>query len=240
MLVPPALPAATQPHLPAGATAAPRSLHGVRGFICVPEVALLVTPQMSLDACITRLSYGTRVTHRRASDTWLEVESAAGTGWVPAATVTPAETLVLPQLTPGTTYPAEHVETRKLRACLRDVTLAGELQLPLQDLEFVFYHLWQRGTYFRWPNDRPRTAGRWHQILRGAHDVSMSIEPRTNAVLEYQGNGTPGFLGIVTAVTPEQAITVLSVGRTNPGAYEERTFTPSEWREWRPVFISFT
>ncbi|MFW6209952.1 MAG: hypothetical protein ACOC4E_00490 [Patescibacteria group bacterium] len=234
------LPPATPPRDPAAPTMLPQSLHGLRGFICVPQVALLATPQMSLDSCIARLSYGARVTHRRATDTWLEIESVAGTGWVPAASVTPVEALVLPHLSPGELYTAEQVETRKLRACIQDAALAGELQLPLQDLELAFYHLWRRGTRFTWPAERPRTAGRWHQILRGVRDVSMSIEPHTNAILEYQGNGTPGFLGIVTAVTPEQVITVASVGRTVAGLYQEETFSPLQWREWRPIFISCT
>lgn len=217
----------------------PQQLPGVRGYICVPSVAVLATPNLSFDACRTRLSYGTRVTYRRQSGTWIEIESSKATGWVPAATISATSTLVLPQLCAGVVYGAEQRETKKLRACIQDSTMAGELRLPLQDVELALYHLWQSGYQVSWSAERPRIAGRWHQLLRGVRNVSMGIEPRTNAIMEYHGNGTPGFLAVVRSVTPAQHITLATVGRQQPGEYLEEEFSVATWREWRPVFISF-
>lgn len=69
----------------------------------------------------------------------------------------------------------------------------------------------------------------------------MTLEPKTGSILEYAGDdGVNGFLAYVVAVHPDLSITIKSIGRLKEGEYREEDFTQSQWKEWRPVFISFS
>lgn len=67
----------------------------------------------------------------------------------------------------------------------------------------------------------------------------MSIEPRTSSIIEYLNENNDGIIGFITEVSPDLAITMSSVGRIEAGEYRVEKFTHDEWKEWRPVFISF-
>ena len=77
--------------------------------------------------------------------------------------------------------------------------------------------------------------------MRGVRGVSISVEPRTQAVLERPAeSGERGFVAYVSAVHPDNSIVIEGVGMFMAGEYTVETFSHEEWREWRPVFISFS
>jgi hypothetical protein len=58
-------------------------------------------------------------------------------------------------------------------------------------------------------------------------------------VLECKGDKEQ-FLAFVESVIPDDSIIISSIGRHEAGVYEKQEFTRAQWRELRPVFISFT
>jgi hypothetical protein len=84
-------------------------------------------------------------------------------------------------------------------------------------------------------------VGTVHQLLRGQPGVTIGVEPKTSSLIEGMETEThKAFLGVVVAVQPDGTITVQSVGRVNAGEFRVEHFTRTAWREFRPVFISFS
>jgi len=209
------------------------------GYVAQPHVACLQMPQNTFDTRRGVFQYGDVVKVIRQKDTWSFVESAALQGWVESKYLTDDEHEVFPILQSNQVYDANNKETKKLRQYLNDELLGGQLQMHLQPAEFVLYKLKKLRADVMWPLERPRLPGTWQSILRGKKGVSLGQEPKTSSVLEYNGNTEP-FLAFVESVTPDNSIVISCVGRQNAGEYEQQEFTSAQWKEWRPVFISFT
>jgi hypothetical protein len=208
-------------------------------YIAQSHVRCLQTAQKKFDTLRGLLRYGDVVKVIQHKEKWSFVESTAVQGWVKSTCLTDDKNSVYPQLLHDHVYDEHHLETKKLRKYLNDELLGGLLGIKLQTSEWVIYQLTRLGTEVAWPLERPRLPGMWQSILSGKRGVSIGTEPKTGSVLEYNGD-TESFIAFVESVTPDDSIVVSCVGRQKLGVYENKEFTRAQWREWRPVFISFT
>lgn len=218
----------------------PDMVEGRSAYIAWEEVACLSRPALDFDTVLGTLSYADRVAVDVIEGEFAHVISPTVAGWVPVGALTEDQQSVLPYFLDGQRYQNDSPETKKLRTFIKDEALGAVLQLPLQGTEYIMYRLRRAGVTVRWSDVRPRTPGSWQRLLRGQSGVTMSIEPKTGAVLEYTGSEAPSFLGYVESVKPDRSIVLTSVGRDADGQFREETLSADEWREWRPVFISFT
>lgn len=209
-------------------------------YVKSDSVVCLNGPELEFDAQVGTLFYGDRVTVTRIKDKFVEVEAGTVHGWVESTFLTDDLKEIIPSLRSAYIYGVTNEETIKLRRYIHDEALGQELGLSLQSIEYILFILKKTGIKVSWPPVRPREPGVWKTILRGLKGVSMGVEPKTGSVLEYAGNGTPGFIGYVEAVHPDQSITLQTVGRVEEGEYRVEEFSHEEWKEWRPVFICFT
>lgn len=215
------------------------SLEGRLAYVCTDVAVCLREPVTLFDTVSGFLSYGEEVVVGQAGAAFVHVKTPEIHGWVDATCLSDSKTAVFPNLKPNNFYDAKNEETYKLRRYLKDDLLGHKLKLPLQSVEFILYTLKRSSVSIQWPQERPRVAGNWHTILRGVTGVSISIQTRTASVMEYIDN-EKGVLAFVKEVKPDLSITVVSVGREKEGEYREEEFTQTQWKEWRPVFISFT
>ncbi|MCA9357415.1 hypothetical protein H6784_00205 [Candidatus Nomurabacteria bacterium] len=218
---------------------APSVAAGRLAYVVKDSVACVQQPSHIFDTVVGFLSYGDEVMVGDMGERLVHVDTPKFSGWVETEALSDDRKKVFPNLVPGFSYNASSEEAFRLRRYIKDELLGHELRLPLQSIEFIIYTLKRSNVTIAWPNERPRTPGTWKTILRGVAGVSMSIEPHTGAVFEYAGNGTPGFLGYVLEVRPDKSIKMASVGRIKEGEYLVEEFTSDEWKEWRPVYISF-
>ncbi|MCA9362376.1 hypothetical protein KC906_03290 [Candidatus Kaiserbacteria bacterium] len=209
-------------------------------YVAVPHLPCLARPALNFDLQLGLCTYAQTVQLLRTAGEYAEVRTGALQGWVLQQGLTDRRSAVFPECTDGVLYTAVHPETEKLRLCLKDDMLGGVLGLSLQPSEYVRYRLWQRRVQVPWAKQRPRVAGEWQRLLKGARGVRIGIEPRTGAVLEHvREEGSDAFLGYVETVHPDLSISLSSVGRVNDGEYRYEQLAHAEWKEWRPVFISF-
>lgn len=208
-------------------------------YINHSEVQCLQVAQKKFDTLRGVLSYGTAVEVVQHKDHWSFVQTPQLHGWVESKYLTDDKNAVFPVFYKGTIYEADNRETLKLRDYLADELLGGLLKKKLQPSEFIVYQLHRHSIGVLWPLDRPRLPGMWQIILKGKRGVSIGVEPKTGSVLEYTEDGG-SFLAFVESVTPDDTIRISSVGRHTDGMYEQTECTRVQWREWRPVFISFT
>lgn len=196
-------------------------------------------PRVGFDTVTRMMPYATTVRAGEVVDGFVAVSEVASpaerVGWMKLTDVTEHERDVLPHFYVGTRYTADHPDTQKVRQSIRDAFHAGLEGWPLSAPEYVTYRLLRNRQSIEWPVAHGRVAGVWHQLLRGLRSVRIAVEPATRAVMEGTAVEAP-FLGYVEAVFPDDSLTVSSI--TASGRYEERTLTPAEWREWRPVFLS--
>lgn len=198
-------------------------------------------PEIIFDTKIGYFSYGDKLTVSRTHNNFAEVILDGEKGWVDVKDITDNYNEVMPVLEMGFLYDTYNNETIKLRKLIKDESLGGQLGLPLQSLEFILALYKQKQIQIPWSSNRPRLSGNWKTFLRGTKGVSLTLQPRTGSVLEYAGDeGVLGFLGYVEAVHPDLSIVLQTVGRLKEGEYRVEKFTHDEWKEWRPVFTSFT
>lgn len=213
---------------------------GQTGYVIIDQAPYFLKPKVSIDSMVGRFNYGDKLTIGGVKNSFVKVASLQQTqGWLSENAVTLESTAVFPDLVSGVVYDVNNLETQKLRSYLHDEVLAGRLLLPLQSLEFVLYMLKITNCRFDWQQRKPRTPGSWQQLLRGSSGVSLGIEPRTGAVLEYAGGESEPFLAYVVAVHPDRSIQLQSVGRLTEGQYLDEVFSIEEWKKWRPIFVSF-
>lgn len=216
-------------------------LVGWSAYVKVDIAPCFSQPEQSVDTKLGSFLYGDKVMVVRTINNFVEVRTATMCGWLDEKDLTDDFNKVLPNFKNATIYGSGDEEVIKLRRLIQDEVLGQYLNLPLQSLEFALSVLKIKQTHVPWPAIRPRLPGSWKNILRGIKGVSMSLEPHTGAILEYAGDdGVSGFFGYVEAVRPDQSITLLSVGRVEEGEYRSEECSRDVWKEWRPVFISFS
>ena len=143
----------------------------------------------------------------------------------------------LAKLQPNIRYDKDHDITKQVREYLREETTLPVETRDLTQFEWFAYYFSITNRAVPWQNLTQKTVGFWHQVLRGLPNVSIGIEPKSNAILEWQDSGV-GKVGNVTRVTPGGDITVQELGGELPGVLFERELPQDKWRELRPVFIS--
>lgn len=216
-------------------------LIGWTAYVQIDTVPYFSQPEFIFDTKLGSFSYGDKLMVICNVNNFSEVRTATARGWVDAKALAEDSHQVLPDLKPKIIYNAQHEQTVKLRQLIQDEALGQRLGLPLQSVEFVLSVLKRRQVLIPWLAERPRSPGRWKTLLKGLKGVTLSLEPHTGAILEYAGDdGVQGFLGYVEAVHPNLSITLQSVGREKEGEFRIEEFSHDEWKEWRPVFISFT
>lgn len=209
-------------------------------YVALPIVQVCAQPTRTFDTVVGTVRYGTAVYLGSHSDSgqWVEIMTSSLRGWVLRDAVTAARHRLQPTFELGKHYPSADPETRKLRLLLHDSFSASELTLPLTAEEYVTYQLLQKNRHIAWGRERPRTAGSWHELLKGKDGVHIGVTPVAEAVMEYVTDAGTGHVAFVEAVFPGDTVLVTEVDGINEGLYQERTLPRDEWRECRPVFIT--
>lgn len=204
------------------------------------ESALLYQqPTIEYDGVLARLPYGSLVMVFENRGRWSQVSVNGLNGWILRDDLLDRSAYVYPQFIVGATNVCDDPNTLRTRACIRDEFAGSVTELPLQSSEYVLYRLMRKGIEIAWPNIRPRSEGRWHEVLKGVADVHMGMRPREGMVMEYVTEEGHGHMAYVEAVFPEETISISEANFPNDGIYNERILTKNEWKELRPVFLSF-
>lgn len=215
-------------------------LLGYPVYVLTEKTDIFCVPELGFDIKITTVNYGQTLQLIRQKGDYAEVQFMTYHGWVSMANVTDDREQVCPMFRPMYCYDNKNEHTTRLRECIKDEMLGGVLSIALQSAEFVLYKLWENKRQISWNNYRPRIAGAWQTALRGALGVNIGIEPHTGAILECAGSGQSAFLGYVESVHPDSSIVLHSIGRVKEGEFRAEHLTRDVWKEWRPVFITFT
>jgi len=207
------------------------------GYAYSPDTYLYALPTRTFDGVIRRLAYGDSFQILGTQGKWCNVAHDETRGWIHRDDVTENGIRLKPQFVAGEVYDAEHPTTVKLRTFIDDAFHAAQLDVPLQDVEYVTYVLAEKHKKIPWGNERPRIAGTWQRLLRGIRGVHIGVHPRSGSIMEYMlPNGT-GHVAYVDSVYPDGGITISEIGPSVEGVYAERTLDQAEWKELRPVFI---
>ena len=196
-------------------------------------------PILAFDTRLGYFLFGELVTVALVEGQFAYVVTQTLSGWVDVRDISYRKEEVFPELVLKKKYTAGDVETVTMRHWLTDECDGGALYLALQPAEFILYQLKIRKIDLVWPAQRPRTAGIWQSILKGKPRVHISIEPKTASIMEYYKEDKSAVLAFLAAVHPDESIVVESVGKEVEGEFLVETLTSAQWRELRPVFISF-
>lgn len=201
-------------------------------------------PGVMGDTVITVLPYGSMVMVLETRDLWAYVASGEYTGWVYIDDLEDRAAHVYPELKKGEVHDESDPATVRLRALIGDEFGAGESALPLQPEEYVLYRLFRKGVRVAWPQVRPRTPGKWAEILSPVLNVVISPSPSVGAVLEFllpseAEGGARGHLVYVEAVFPDQSLQLSEVGWKEEGVFSEHILAREEWQKLQPVFLVF-
>lgn len=218
----------------------PDQLEGRKAIVIADTVACLTRPVYAFDTVLGFLNYGEEVLVSTIEGAFARVHTAHLSGWIPTSSLSDDLKTVYANLKSAFVYGPFHQETVKVRRYINDEALGTKLELALQATEFILYTLKQARINVQWPSGRPRLPGGWQSLLRGVPGVTISVLPKTGSVLDSVGNSESAFLAYVQEVYPDQSLKISSVGLVEEGEYREEVFTKEQWKEWRPVFISFS
>lgn len=206
-------------------------------YVITTTAEVLERPLWAYDSVCARLGYGMMVTILGYEGRFARIRYETGSAWVLKDQLSAQASDALPQFNSGSTYLAADSETKKLRRLINDDFFTAELYLPLLGVEYVTYRLQKIGLTINWSAKRPRPAGTWHQLLKGQPGVTIKVTPKTGSIMEYQTESGVGVIGYVEAVTPNETVTLASVGKGTEGQYLVETLTKEVWQEFRPVWL---
>ena len=209
---------ATQPHA---------AVHG-QMYVAYPDTPCHLRPAMVRDTLIGMLAYGDAVQVLSQRDDWVRISASAVEGWVERFALTPHLDDIFPTFAVGEEYDAEHPETIKLRTYINDEFGSRLVRAPLLNSEYVWYQLCRANAAFSWPPIRPRTPGRWREILRTEPTVHAGTVPLTGGVMEYTDAAGIGHVYMVDAVTPEESVHVSGFTGADDGVFVRPTFSAAE------------
>ena len=95
----------------------------------------------------------------------------------------------------------------------------------------------QNQTEFSWPPLRPRTPGRWSEILRPESTVHVSAVPMTGSIMEYNDTTRTAQLWYVEAVAPDESVTISGFVGDDTGLFTIKTMSKDEWTSYQPRYI---
>lgn len=210
-------------------------------YVCVPNANVFRQAAVTFDGVIASCQYATEVSILRYEGRFAFVTlKNEVSGWILKDEMLSQLTDVLPSFIPEEIYGSDSPATEKTRQYIRDGFFAEALSLPLQPEEFLTYKLLRQGRMLPWTDERPRLAGSWHQLLRGQPGISISVMPKTGAVIEYGYSDEKAMIGFVESVHPNNDLVILTMGLLEEGQYKEDTVAKETWLNWAPVFISKT
>lgn len=207
--------------------------------VCESAVPLYKNPTKEFDSVLIHVPYSVRVTVHEQKGQWARIQYHGLMGWVNRAALCPSRAQVEPFFVIKEYCGPDAENTRRVRRLIDDVFNAGAIEMPLQAEEYVYFRLLQRGFLIPKVPERPRQAGTWQRIFTKDSGVRSSHKPKTGSVMEYVDAHEHGHVAFVEAVFPDQSITVSEVGTPEPGYYNERTLSQTEWQSLAPRFIIF-
>ncbi len=206
-------------------------------YVVYPDTPCYLRPALVMDTVIGTFQYAEPLRVVGEREEWIHVKSEVLEGWTERSHLTKHKANVLPEFSPGTLYDADHPETLKLRTYIDDEFSAGLLRRPLLNCEYVWYQLRLKNQAFSWPPIRPRSPGRWQEILRTEPSVLVSDVPLTGCVMEYTDENGIAQLLSVNSVTPDGSLHVHGLTGVNDGLFEERVLKKTEWASYKPKFL---
>lgn len=210
---------------------------GQDAFILFPDTPCYLRPALVKDTVLGVFGYATKVKVVAQQADWVRITDGDIEGWTECSHLTQKETDVLPTFEVGAVYDADHPETLKLRTYISDEFGVVFLHTAALNSEYVWFKMLQQRTHFSWPPLRPRTPGRWSEILRPEPSVHISAVPLTGSIMEYMDKKNVAQLYFVESVTPEEAVTVNGFTGADNGEFISCTFTKDEWTSLRPRYI---
>lgn len=203
------------------------------------DIPLHREPTQTFDGIIRRLPFGAMLMLLENKGRWSRVVHTDLEGWILREDLVDRAAHIYPHLVIGERNDVDDLNTIRIRSLIADEYGAGAAELPLQAEEYVHYRLFRKGIKLPWSVARPRQAGVWHKLLKGQPGVYMGVRPKTGDVLEYELADGTGHVAYIEAVFPDHTINISETNYPEGGMYSERVMTHEEWRELRPVFISF-
>jgi hypothetical protein len=201
------------------------------------DVPLYTNPTIEFDTQLDTIPYGEMLMVLDAKGRFYKVAWNERIGWILKDDVVDRSAHAYPEFSIGKENLAHDANTIHIRAMLGDMFSATRAELPLQAGEYVSYKLLKKNIRISWPHVRPRTPGRWHQILRGVPNVHIGVMPKVGAIIEYVQDDDVGHVAVVESVLPDDTLVLSEANYPDSGRYNERTLTKEEWKELRPVFI---
>ena len=206
-------------------------------YVQVESVPLYLEAALQVDGVISYAPYATALSVVGSHGHFWRVVHGEGTAWIEKNMVTDDRNVLYPIFTGGNSYLALDTETKKLRRLIKDEFFAVRVHSPLLGTEYIQYRLQLHGQGIDWVGvGRPRLAGVWHSLLRGRRDVVVKVSPKTGSIMEC-GEGDKAFLAYVESVSPDETISISSIGRYKPGQFVEEVLTKEQWQALRPLWL---
>lgn len=227
------------------------------------EIGLRVrsTPEIIDNNRIGLLEYGKAVEKIEEQDKWVKVVAGDLTGWASAnylSEVNPIQTQkpavkeniqdALPVFKIAVANDVDDLNTKKVRALIRDALTGGQNGWSLQCTEYAQYKVLQQvGVVIEWPTDRPRHGGRWADIFARSGKYKVLDYPKAGCTMSFtKGFKNPeaketGHVAFVEQVFDDGSIKISEANWPPPGKYFERTLSVAEWKDkWGGRFVDFS
>lgn len=201
------------------------------------SVPVYANPTIEFDTLVDTIPYGEMVMMIEPRGRFFRVIRNGVEGWVFRDDLVDRAIRVYPEFISGEENSVNHSNTVHVRAILGDIFGLQRSDFPLQAGEYALYRLWKKGIHIEWPQERPRTPGLWHKILKGSAHVHIGVSPKASSIMEYVSTDDVGHLAYVEDVFPDDTISISEANYPDSGIYNERELLKSEWKELKPVFI---
>lgn len=233
------LPAIEDEVVPAQSEAAAKVplTRGMVMYAGMPSAPLFRNPTVEFDGQIAQVPFGAMVMAGEPKGRFYPVTWKQIHGWMLQEDLADRAVRIYPAFTVGQENLVDAPNTAQVRALIGDVFGLARSEFALQAGEYVLYRLWRKGSTIAWPQVRPRVPGMWHEILRGAPRIHMSLTPAVGTVMEYVLEGDMGHVAYVDAVFPDETVSISEVNNPDSGIYNERQLSKETWKELKPIFI---
>lgn len=208
-------------------------------YVATSGAPLRFAPEKGSDTVIARMPFGSMLVAVEQKGEWVRVFYSGMEGYVEIVDLADRAAYVHPKFAIGQENDAHDPTTARVRAMIEDEFSYGEGDTPLQAEEYVLYKLARNGIHPKWPTVRPRAAGAWTRILRGAEGVRVASEPSARSIVEWEEEGK-GHVAFIEAVYPDESIQLSEANWPDRGIYNERVMAKEEWTRLHPSFIAFS
>ncbi len=210
---------------------------GEQYFVGTIDASLYADPTIVFDNMVRTVPYAQPVRLLQLQGRWAQIRFDDTVGWILKDALCSAARDVFPEFSPHEVYTADHPQTIKLRAYIKDEFGGAQGMFPLTPEEYVYYKLLQKRHHIHWDGERSRLAGTWQRKLKGKMGIYSHVQPKTESAMEYIVDDM-GYIAFVEAVFPDKSIKISQILPEGEAVYCEHTMLPEEWKELRPVFIT--